>query len=174
MRKQPVRTLLAAAALATLVTSPVLAEETSSAPASREPIVVRRAEVLKEKPSRELPKLLRSWDLESSPDAVARLHEVVGVVPRHVHPDSDERIFVLQGAVRVEVGSRTEVLRPGDYLLIPRGTPHKISPAPGHKKALAAGLNTPPADPKKVVWLEPLPGAPQRENARGPEGRGQR
>src|SRR5262245_2375065 len=77
-----------------------------------EPRVVHRKQLLETKPAREWAKVLRSWDLETSPDAVARLHEVLGASPRHIHPDADERIFVIEGKVHMVVGSVEATLEP--------------------------------------------------------------
>ena len=42
----------------------------------------------------------------------------------HIHADHDLVVTVLSGAGRVHIGGRTEVVRPGDVIEIPRGVPH--------------------------------------------------
>ena len=44
--------------------------------------------------------------------------------PPHYHPSQDERFEVLSGAVRCAVDGEERVLREGDVLEVPRGTPH--------------------------------------------------
>jgi quercetin dioxygenase-like cupin family protein len=121
------------------------------------PSVVRRDEVMKTKPAREVANALRSWDLETRPEAQARLHEVMGTMPKHTHPDADERIFVIEGEIQMELGDLNVTLKAGDYASIPRGTPHKILLPKGVARALVSGIHTPMADPKKTIWNEPAP-----------------
>lgn len=45
--------------------------------------------------------------------------------PLHQHT-ADEWFYVLGGTVVFDVGGRSEELRPGDYLHIPRGTQHSV------------------------------------------------
>jgi mannose-6-phosphate isomerase-like protein (cupin superfamily) len=47
-------------------------------------------------------------------------------------------------------------MEPGDYMMIPRGVRHKVERL-GKNKAYFATVDTPPIDPKKIVWLEPAP-----------------
>jgi quercetin 2,3-dioxygenase len=44
--------------------------------------------------------------------------------PLHVHHKQDEIFTVIEGEYRFVVGTRTEVLRPGDTIFLPRGIPH--------------------------------------------------
>ncbi len=45
--------------------------------------------------------------------------------PLHVHPNSDEVIYMLSGRGEHQVGQETVILKAGDTLRIPAGTPHK-------------------------------------------------
>ena len=45
--------------------------------------------------------------------------------PLHVHPNSDEVIYVLSGKCEQRVGNETVLLKPGDALLVPAGVPHQ-------------------------------------------------
>jgi quercetin dioxygenase-like cupin family protein/uncharacterized protein YndB with AHSA1/START domain len=47
---------------------------------------------------------------------------------RHVHPEQLERIEVVSGALKVGMNGRDHVLRPGDSIEIPAGTPHTQVP----------------------------------------------
>lgn len=44
--------------------------------------------------------------------------------PIHVHHRTDESFYVLSGRLTLHVDGQTRVLGPGDYVFIPRGTPH--------------------------------------------------
>jgi quercetin dioxygenase-like cupin family protein len=84
---------------------------------------------------------VRRWDeldLEKVTEMIAR-KAIVGVqetmtqtflkrgalVPRHVH-DSEQLIYVLQGALRARVNDEAVVVREGDVLQVPAGAPHQI------------------------------------------------
>jgi quercetin dioxygenase-like cupin family protein/uncharacterized protein YndB with AHSA1/START domain len=43
---------------------------------------------------------------------------------RHVHPEQVERIEVISGTLKVAMKGREHVLRPGDSIEVPAGTPH--------------------------------------------------
>ena len=48
-----------------------------------------------------------------------------GHVPAgHVHPRQEERFSVLSGWVRFRIGRRTVFVRPGETVVVPRGTAH--------------------------------------------------
>lgn len=53
---------------------------------------------------------------------------------RHRHGNADEVIYLIRGAVRVEVGDDTAELQPGDALAIPPGSGHRIT-NPGIEEA---------------------------------------
>jgi mannose-6-phosphate isomerase-like protein (cupin superfamily) len=44
--------------------------------------------------------------------------------PPHVHRHEDELFYILEGEFDVLFGERTLHVRPGDYIHLPRGTPH--------------------------------------------------
>ena len=50
-------------------------------------------------------------------------------VPEHVHAGQDEALYVLGGALRVVLGAHVYAAAAGAFLLIPRGTPHRIENA---------------------------------------------
>ncbi len=55
----------------------------------------------------------------------------------HVHPDQDERVEVLAGTLRCRIAGTVYVLRPGDAIQIPKGTPHAVwSTGPGETRAI--------------------------------------
>ncbi len=50
--------------------------------------------------------------------------------PAHLHPAQDERFVVVSGAVRAAVDGDPVMLRAGDELLVPAGTPHEFGGDP--------------------------------------------
>ena len=54
--------------------------------------------------------------------------------PVHFHPSQDERFEVSEGELRVNLDGEERVLRAGDTLEIPRGTPHSMW-ATAHSRA---------------------------------------
>jgi quercetin dioxygenase-like cupin family protein/uncharacterized protein YndB with AHSA1/START domain len=47
---------------------------------------------------------------------------------RHVHPSQTERLEVVSGAIKVTMNGREHVLREGDSIEVPAGTPHTQAP----------------------------------------------
>jgi len=128
----------------------------SSAPQAR-PLAAHAQETLASKPTRDFQKSLRSWDLEATPEINVRLHEITGTVPLHFHADAQERVFLVEGEVVMTLGDEKVTLKPGDYVSIPKGVPHKVELAKGTQRALAAGFMIPAPDPKQTTWVEPAP-----------------
>ncbi len=56
-----------------------------------------------------------------------RVVKVQGVFPWHFHENEDELFLVWRGAFRVEFRDRIVELRPGEMLLVPRGTEHRTA-----------------------------------------------
>lgn len=49
--------------------------------------------------------------------------------PWHRHPTSDESFYVLDGELIIEFAHHEVVLKPGQFLTVPRGTLHRTRPA---------------------------------------------
>lgn len=47
-----------------------------------------------------------------------------GGAPLHVHPDLDDSFYLLGGQLAMRCGDHAFVVRPGDYVVLPRGVPH--------------------------------------------------
>lgn len=62
---------------------------------------------------------------QAGPVAQLKLVEHPGYrTPLHVHEQTDESFYVLEGSLTFHADGRTIVVGPGDYVFIPRGTPH--------------------------------------------------
>lgn len=65
-----------------------------------------------------------------TPDAAADMGQIVLVegpgyrTPVHVHHETDESFYVLSGRLTLHIDGQVHELGPGDYVFIPRGTPH--------------------------------------------------
>jgi len=47
-------------------------------------------------------------------------------VKRHFHTSHTEHVTILEGTGEMELGDSLFIVKPGDFLLIPRGTPHAV------------------------------------------------
>ena len=54
-----------------------------------------------------------------------RVAKVEGEFVWHSHADTDELFLVLKGELTMHFRDRTEVLKPGEFIVVPRGTEHK-------------------------------------------------
>ena len=132
------------------------AQTLSSGQPVAEGTMVRREELMGRQPNVETT-AARTWVVEKTPEVGALLIEVVGTLPLHYHPDGAHRLYLIEGELKVRVGTRELTMRPGDYLSIPRNVRHKIQLATGQTRALLGTVDTPPVDPQKTVWLEAAP-----------------
>lgn len=70
---------------------------------------------------------LLAWELRLAPG---------GRVPNgHVHPVQEERFTVVEGCLRLRVGRRGRLVRPGQTVTVPPGAPHHFA-NPGRTEAL--------------------------------------
>ncbi|MFI8931647.1 cupin domain-containing protein [Streptomyces sp. NPDC053474] len=49
-------------------------------------------------------------------------------IPRHVHHEADEAIYVLEGELAVEYDGRVHTAAEGQFVLLPHGVPHALRP----------------------------------------------
>jgi quercetin dioxygenase-like cupin family protein len=120
-----------------------------------EGLMVKRSEVVKKESAADLG-VARVWIVEKGKDVQSLLVELNGTLPMHFHPDGVHRMYVVEGKLLMTIGKETMAMEPGDYMMIPRGVRHKVERI-GEGKAYFATVDTPPIDPRKIVWLEPAP-----------------
>ncbi len=72
-----------------------------------------------------------------------------GNVPKHLHPNTNEMQFILEGTGTIWLGDKQVEVKPGDLVIIPKGTPHGGTSAP--LKAIA--IKTPPQAPDDTKML---------------------
>ena len=71
--------------------------------------------------------VIAEWRDAGDPAGPPRL-----IAPLHVHHRDDEAWYVLEGALRVQVGKEEVEARAGSSVFVPRGTPHTYwNPGPG-------------------------------------------
>ena len=73
----------------------------------------------------------------------------VGNVPKHMHPNTNEIQYILEGTGTIWLGDKQVTVKPGDLVVIPKGTAHGGTSAP--LKAIA--IKTPPQAPDDTKML---------------------
>jgi len=148
------------AGVAVLTASLVSAGDTKAPPkhsdeVSGHGLMVKRSELVQKKPNSDLGPA-RIWVVERKDDVQCLFVEVSGTIPMHFHPDGVHRMYVIEGKLRMTIGTETMDMETGDFMMIPRGVRHRVQRV-GDAKAYFATVDTPPVDPKKIVWLETAP-----------------
>ena len=76
-----------------------------------------------------------------------------GNVPKHMHPNTNEIQYILEGTGTIWLGDKEVRVQPGDLVVIPKGTPHGgTKPDSGVFKAIA--IKTPPQAPDDTKMLQ--------------------
>ena len=77
-----------------------------------------------------------------------------GNVPRHKHPNTNEFQYILEGTGTVWLGDKEVHVKPGDLIVIPKGTPHAGTKPDGNGRPFKAiAIKTPPQGPTDTVML---------------------
>jgi len=58
-------------------------------------------------------------------DTDIRLVKIQGDFDWHAHENEDEMFFVIQGEMRMAFRDRTEIVKAGEFIIVPRGTEHR-------------------------------------------------
>src|SRR5215212_7474953 len=75
-----------------------------------------------------------------------------GNVPKHMHPNTNEFQYILEGTGTIWLGDKEVRVKPGDLVIIPKGTPHGGTKPEGRTfKAIA--IKTPPQAPDDTKLL---------------------
>ena len=51
--------------------------------------------------------------------------KIKGEFTRHAHEDEDEMFLVISGVLKMEFDHKTEVINPGEFIVVPKGVYHK-------------------------------------------------
>ena len=76
-----------------------------------------------------------------------------GNVPKHHHANANEFQYILEGTGTIWLGDKEVRVKPGDLVIIPKGTAHGGS-KPDGRTLKAIAIKTPPQDPKDTVLLQ--------------------
>ncbi len=128
------------------------AAEAQSAPPRMTPQIVNLFSMTDEEIGALIPNTdLRSRTLVATPDGTVGVQS--GNVARHFHADADEIQLILAGSGSFWLADREVQVKPGDLVIIPRGTPHAGSRATeGRFRALAIKL-----PPQRAGDTHPVP-----------------
>jgi mannose-6-phosphate isomerase-like protein (cupin superfamily) len=75
-----------------------------------------------------------------------------GNVPKHMHPNTNEMQYILEGTGTIWLGEKEVHVKPGDLIVIPKGTAHGGTKPDGRPfKAIA--IKTPPQAPTDTTML---------------------
>ena len=76
-----------------------------------------------------------------------------GMVPKHMHPNTNEMQYILEGTGTIWLGDKEVTVKPGDLVIIPKGTPHGGT-KPNGRTIKAIAIKTPPQAPDDIKMLD--------------------
>jgi mannose-6-phosphate isomerase-like protein (cupin superfamily) len=75
-----------------------------------------------------------------------------GNTPKHLHPNTNEIQYILEGTGTIWLGDKEVKVKPGDLIVIPKGTAHGGS-KPDGRTLKAIAIKTPPQAPDDIKLL---------------------
>jgi mannose-6-phosphate isomerase-like protein (cupin superfamily) len=75
-----------------------------------------------------------------------------GSPPKHLHESANEIQYILEGKGTIWLGDKEVAVKPGDLVIIPKGTPHGGT-KPDGRTIKAIAIKTPPLAPDDVKLL---------------------
>jgi mannose-6-phosphate isomerase-like protein (cupin superfamily) len=76
-----------------------------------------------------------------------------GNTPKHLHNNANEMQYILEGTGTIWLGDKEVQVKPGDLLVIPKGTPHGGT-KPDGRPFKAISIKTPPQAPDDTKLLD--------------------
>jgi mannose-6-phosphate isomerase-like protein (cupin superfamily) len=76
-----------------------------------------------------------------------------GQVPKHMHPNTNELQYILEGTGTIWLGDKEVTVKPGDLVIIPKGTPHGGT-KPNGRPIKSMAIKTPPQAPDDTKLLD--------------------
>lgn len=92
---------------------------------------------------------VKVWSIKQDQSIRINLVEFHGDLARHLHPDADHSLMVLEGEVIAEVNGTHYRLTKGDFISIPQNAPHSYKSIT--EKSLFVSMDAPYYDPKKTI-----------------------
>jgi mannose-6-phosphate isomerase-like protein (cupin superfamily) len=93
---------------------------------------------------------LRSRMFASADGATLAVQD--GNTPKHMHVNANEIQYILEGTGTIWLGDKEEQVKPGDLIIIPKGTAHGGT-KPDGRTFKAISVKTPPQAPDDVKLL---------------------
>jgi mannose-6-phosphate isomerase-like protein (cupin superfamily) len=103
------------------------------------PVHVNLADKLSEFSEHWAPKIVARYN-----DNEVRLVKTDGEFVWHKHDETDELFLILEGEFDMDFRDRTVTVRPGELLIVPRGTEHRPAARRGEVKLLLIDPNDTP------------------------------
>ncbi len=75
-----------------------------------------------------------------------------GNVGKHMHPNTNEIQYIIDGTGTIWLGDKQVQVKPGDLVIIPKGTPHGGT-KPDGRTIKAVAIKTPPQAPDDTKML---------------------
>ena len=75
-----------------------------------------------------------------------------GNTPKHLHANANEMQYILDGTGTITLGDKEVRVKPGDLVVIPKGTPHGGT-KPDGRTLKAIAIKTPPQAPDDTKML---------------------
>ena len=75
-----------------------------------------------------------------------------GSPPKHLHANANEIQYILEGTGTIWLGDKEVTVKPGDLVVIPKGTPH-AGTKPNGRTIKAIAIKTPPQAPDDTKLL---------------------
>ena len=75
-----------------------------------------------------------------------------GSPPKHLHANAHEIQYILEGTGTIWLGDKEVTVKPGDLVIIPKGTPH-AGTKPNGRTIKAIAIKTPPQTPDDIKLL---------------------
>ncbi len=76
-----------------------------------------------------------------------------GNTPKHLHANANEIQYILDGNGTIWLGDKEVPVKPGDLIIIPKGTPHGGT-KPDGRTLKAIAIKTPPQAPDDIKLLD--------------------
>jgi mannose-6-phosphate isomerase-like protein (cupin superfamily) len=76
-----------------------------------------------------------------------------GNAPKHLHPNANEIQYILEGTGTIWLGDKEVHVKPGDLVVIPKGTAHGGT-KPDGRSIKAIAIKTPPQTPDDIKLLD--------------------
>ncbi len=92
------------------------------------------------------------WTLKKTDIFRINLVKMQGEGKKHIHPDAEHTILVIEGEINAEIGEKKMLLKKGDIISIPKGMPHKYIIK--GKQAVIVSMDAPYYNPAKTILLE--------------------